>query len=167
MMRKRLFLVLPILQDKSCLQEARRHTPSNPPNHLLVTQVVNPYKHFGPGQVKAGWSELHQFSSDFLAMSCTWLLQCPRKCGSIRVCPGAECAHSRGTRSSVTQEHRAGRKEISSAPCWSIHTALPILQSSLSKMLHPKSSNDGEGCWAHGTTTATKRKLFPSEVINH
>lgn len=31
----------------------------------------------------------------------------------------------------------------------------------------PKCSNDGEGCQAHGTTAATKRKVLPSEVINH
>lgn len=110
-------------------------------------------------------------------MSCTWLLLCLRKCGSIRVHAGAECACSRGTHSSVTQEHRAGRKGISAAHCWGIHTALPILGNSISEhsttpsekcSIHwTKCSHDGQGCQAPGRTAATKMKRFPSEVINH
>lgn len=129
MMCKRLFLVLPLSQDKSCLHEARRHTPSNLPNHLLVTRVVNPCKHFG--RANAGWAELHQFSSDFLAVSCTWLLLCPRQCGSIRVCP---VLLSRDTQTQLCDSGAPGWQEgISDAPCWGAHAALPILWNEISE----------------------------------
>lgn len=107
-------------------------------------------------------------------MSCTLLLQCPRQCGSIRVCPGAECARSRGTRALwLRSTGLAGRTALllragaSTQHCPSSGMGSGSVQSSLSKMLHPKCSNDGEGCQAHGTTAATKRKRLLSEVINH
>lgn len=124
----RLFLVLPLLQGKSCLHEARRHTPSNLPNHLLVTPVVNPWNDFGSGRANAGWTELHQFSSDFLAVTAR---DCCSARGNVGQSLSAPCC-SRGThRHTDTQLCDSGapgwQEGMSDAPCWGVHTALPIL----------------------------------------